>query len=341
MTNPHCDVWNLHESDYPRSGLADDQLRFLLGYAILAPSGHNSQPWRFRIEDGTVLLFADPGRGLPVVDPEARELTISCGAALEHLLIAVQHFGHAGRLALFPEPENRVLLARLEPGEPANAPESVHRWFAAITRRRTNRRRYRDDLLSAEVLDDITASAAGTGTRLHVVPDDIEQGGIAGLVAEADRIQQADGAYRRELASWMRSNVNPGSDGIPGYALGMGTLPSLVGPLLVGLVDMGDRQAAGDKELAFNAPTLVLLETAADDPVAWLSAGRALARLLLTARSHGVWASYLNQAVEVPGTRERLRKVAGISGFPQMLIRLGYADDVPPTPRRTVDEVLG
>lgn len=133
MTNPHCDVWNLRESDYPYSGTPDEQLRFLLGYAILAPSGHNSQPWRFRIEDGSILLFADPGRGLPVVDPEGRELAISCGAALEHLLIAVRHFGNAGRFALFPEPENRTLLARIDPGEPAEAPESVHRCFAAIT----------------------------------------------------------------------------------------------------------------------------------------------------------------------------------------------------------------
>lgn len=339
MTNPHCDVWNLQESDYPRAGSVDEQLRFLLGYAILAPSGHNSQPWRFRIEGGTVLLYADPGRALPVVDPAGRELTISCGAALEHLLIALRHFGHAGRLAVFPEPENPVLLAHVEPGGPADAPESVHRCFAAITRRRTNRRAYRDEPLPADVLDDITAAAAGV--RLHVAVDDVEQGGIAGLVAEADRIQQADAAYRRELAAWMRSNVNPGSDGIPGYALGMGTASSLVSPLLVSLVDTGDRQAAGDAETAFRAPALVLLETATDDPPAWLSAGRALARLLLIARSHGVRASYLNQAVEVPGVRERLRQVAGISGYPQLLLRLGYADGVPPTPRRTVDEVLG
>lgn len=191
------------------------------------------------------------------------------------------------------------------------------------------------------ILDDLAAAVAGAGARLHVAPDDVERGGIAGLVAEADRIQQADSAYRRELAAWMRSNVNPGSDGIPGYALGIGTLPSLVSPLLVSLVDMGDRQAAGDRETAVSAPTLVLLETGADDSVAWLSAGRALARLLLIARSHGVWASYLNQAVEVPETRERLRQVAAVSGYPQLLIRLGYADDVPPTPRRAVDEVLG
>ncbi|MDN7025977.1 nitroreductase [Methanoculleus sp. FWC-SCC1] len=338
MTDPHRDVWNLHESDYPRSGSVDEQLRFLLGYAILAPSSHNSQPWRFRIEGGAVLLFADPGRALPVVDPAGRELVISCGAALEHLLIALWHFGHAGRLAVFPEPASPVLLAHVEPGEPADAPESVHRCFAAITRRRTNRRAYRDEPLPADVLDEITTATAGV--RLHVAADDVEQGGIAGLVAEADRIQQADAAYRRELASWMRSNANPGSDGIPGYALGMGTAASLVGPLLVSLVDMGDRQAAGDAETTFRAPALVLLETAADDPVAWLSAGRALARLLLLARSRGVWASYLNPAVEVPEIRERLRQVAGVSGHPQVLIRLGYAEDVPPTPRRTVDEVL-
>ncbi len=61
-------------------------LRSLLKYAVLAPSGHNTQPWLFRpTEKDDLYLIADRTRALPVVDPHDRELIISCGAALDHL----------------------------------------------------------------------------------------------------------------------------------------------------------------------------------------------------------------------------------------------------------------
>jgi nucleotide-binding universal stress UspA family protein len=53
--------------------------------------------------DDTVELYADRTRALPVIDPDDRELTISCGAALLHLRIALRHFGYAGAVATLPD----------------------------------------------------------------------------------------------------------------------------------------------------------------------------------------------------------------------------------------------
>lgn len=92
--------------------------RFLLHYAVLAPSGHNTQPWLFRLTGDAVDLYADRTRALPVVDPDDRELIMSCGAALTGLHLAVRHFGFQDELALFPDPENTDLLARLRLGDP-------------------------------------------------------------------------------------------------------------------------------------------------------------------------------------------------------------------------------
>src|SRR6056297_3363168 len=87
---------------FPANGSEKDQLRFLLGYAIQAPSGHNSQPWLFRLRDDAVELYADRRRALPVVDPQDRELTMSCGAALDHLAVAARYFGPAPVLEPLP-----------------------------------------------------------------------------------------------------------------------------------------------------------------------------------------------------------------------------------------------
>jgi hypothetical protein len=62
------------------SGSPEEQFKCLINHAIFAPSGHNTQPWLFRLVGDHMDLIADRTRGLPVVDPYDRELTISCGA---------------------------------------------------------------------------------------------------------------------------------------------------------------------------------------------------------------------------------------------------------------------
>ena len=68
--------WTLWEGDFPASGTTADKLRFMLNYAVLAPSSHNSQPWLFDITGKSVDIYADRTQCLPVVDPVDRELKI-------------------------------------------------------------------------------------------------------------------------------------------------------------------------------------------------------------------------------------------------------------------------
>ena len=60
--------WNVSEEAFPIQGGPEEKLRFLLNYAVLAPSGHNTQPWLFRLSGDEGALCADRTRhgGLPV-----------------------------------------------------------------------------------------------------------------------------------------------------------------------------------------------------------------------------------------------------------------------------------
>ena len=62
----------------------------LISYAIKAPSGHNTQPWLFRMQPNEIEILPDFGQSLPIVDPMNRELYISLGCAAENLCIAAQ-----------------------------------------------------------------------------------------------------------------------------------------------------------------------------------------------------------------------------------------------------------
>ncbi|MDP9191424.1 MAG: hypothetical protein M3P06_06960 [Acidobacteriota bacterium] len=68
MTNP----WIIDEADFYEIETYEQQMQFLLRYAILAPSGHNTQPWSFRITAEGVEVFADYSRRLLIVDRDDR-----------------------------------------------------------------------------------------------------------------------------------------------------------------------------------------------------------------------------------------------------------------------------
>ncbi len=337
---PFDTSWHVSEEDYPAAGTSEEKLRFMLNYAVLAPSGHNTQPWLFGVEDSEVKLYADRTRGLPVVDPEDRALVISCGAVLFYLRVAMRHFGYEDEVEVLPDPDDPDLLARVRLAPDHAETEEERSLFEAIPKRRSNRGPFEDRPVPGRLLVALQAAAWEEGAWLHLVEEEVAKHAVTELIAEGDRIQLADKRFRRELASWVHPNRTKSRDGVPGYAFGFGDLMSLAGPFVIRTFDTGKGQAAKDRQLAEGSPVLAILGTEGDTPPEWLATGQALASVLLRAKAEGVWASFLNQPIEVPELRPRLRDAIGQTGFPQLLLRMGYGGEVRPTPRRPAEEVL-
>jgi hypothetical protein len=334
------DPWQISEGAFPRAGASSEKLRLLLNYAVLAPSNHNAQPWLFRIVGDTIELYADRTRALAVVDPEDRELIMGCGAALFNLRIAFRYFGYEGAARTFPDESKPDLLAQIEFGGERKALQEEQALFEAILKRRTNRMPFRNQPVPESLLVELQAAAKTEGAWLSIVQSDESRNRVADLISEGDRTQMSDGHFRRELAAWIHPSRTASHDGTPGYAIGLGGLTSYFGPIVVRTFDTGRGQAARDRQLATGSPVLAVVGTDGDTPADWLSGGQALERILLRARVDNVWASFLNQPIEVPELRTKIRDSIGIKGFPQILLRMGYGQEVKPTPRRTPGEAL-
>ncbi len=337
------DPWQISESAFPKTGDASDKLRFLLNYAILAPSSHNSQPWLFRIVDEEVDLYADRTRALPVVDPDDRELIISCGAALLNLRMALRHFGYEGTVHSLPDSSKPDLLARIKFGNEKKATQEENSLFEAISKRRTNRMPFGTQPVQDTLLQALEEAATKEGSWLQIVIGDEKRNSLADLISRGDRVQMSDGHFRRELAAWIHPNRTASHDGTPAYAfddIPIGSLAGYFGPLVVRTFDIGKGQAATDRQLATGSPVLAVLGTKLNSQADWLAVGQALERVLLRARADNVWASFLNQPIEVPELRTKLLDLLGRKDSPQLILRMGYGEDVRPTPRRTPGEVL-
>ncbi len=316
-----------------------ERLRFLLGYAVLAPSRHNVQPWHFEIEGDELRLFGDFHRSLHAVDPRDRELTMGCGAALFNLRVAAAHFGYATSVEVVAGSRRDGMLARVRLEERRSTTPQVEELFRAIACRRTNRLPLDSREPPPGLVADLAREAALEGAVLRPVGEN-ERRAVAELVAEGDQLQWRNPRFRAELAAWTRSNATRRPDGMPGFAWGMSDAASWVQPVLVRLADAGPVEADRDRRRTLATKALLVLETHGDAPADWLLAGEALERILLRATASGLYASYFNSAIEVPELRVRLREVLGEMGQPQLMFRLGYGLEVRQTPRRPVEAVL-
>lgn len=306
--------------------------------ATLAPSVHNTQPWRFVIGRDTLEIHADRTRQLRVLDPTGRQLSISCGCALFNARVALAGSGLDAVIERCPDPAHPTLLARLCIGEEPVAWSPLGRLDSVIEQRQSNRRRFSDDPVPPDVVHDLVVAAAAEQASLFEITLPRHRSATARLTQEADRQENADPAYRAELRAWTSADVTR-RDGVPAVAV-----PHVNGSAEDD-IPIRDFDTSGMGWLPGNTRSsmnqcLLLLGTGADRPAAWLRAGEALERVLLEATLRGYAASLFTQVIEVPRTRLLLRKELGIALNPHVLLRIGHAPKTPASRRRRLVDVI-
>ena len=286
--------------------------------ATRAPSIHNTQPWRFAIGASVLDIYADNDRRVPVVDPLGRQWLLSLGCALLNARASLAASGFDTKVERFPASAQPNLVARLHVDEACGTADDFLAELApVIDARRTNRRPFTDFTVDAETLEAMRNAADLETADLFAVQRPEQRLAVARLIRTADETVQADSAYRAELRGWLSDD--PGRrDGIPARSLAPGG-----GPVA----------AVGDE-------CLLVLGSAADNPLDWLRTGEALERLLLEATRRNYATGLFTPVVEIPRTNVLLRQELGLTMHPHMVIRVGRAPETPPTRRRRLVDVI-
>jgi hypothetical protein len=309
----------------------------LVRFATLAPSGHNTQPWRFRLRGDGIDILPDTTRRTPVVDPDDHHLCISLGAAAENLKIAAEAAGTPGDWRF--DPTTNAIGFRF-----AAAQAGDTSLFAAITGRQSSRTDYDGSAVSPADLRELAAAASTRGVDLVFLTGAEELVRLRDLVLTGNALQMADHAFLRELKHWIRFNPRAAlasGDGLFSAASGSPVLPQWLGPELF---DRTFKAASENDKYARqlrSTPVIAIFVGTQADPAHWTEVGRAAQRMALRATSLGLVHAFMNQPVEVAELRPELAALAGLSGRrPDLVMRLGYGPTLPFSPRRPVAAVL-
>jgi nitroreductase len=322
-----------HPRANPGSVLDARDVELLLRAAVRAPSLHNSQPWAFAFGDRHVEVYADASRQLPHADATGRSLLVSCGAALFNLRVAATHLGRHPRIRVLPDDADPTLVALVDVGHRQGRPDGLDGFYRAVWLRRTNRLPFHDRRISPTALSRLAEAAAMEGAVLRVYDGEAEVQRIVELLQAADRADHADPARVTERQAWVGGHYR--QEGVPARSLG----PRPTGADTP-FRDLGHAVSTPRESAVFEAtPTIAVLSTDHDRPVDWVRAGQALERVLLEATLSGLSVSFLNQPLEHRTLRRLVRNPLTGAGHSQMLLRIGYGDEVPLTPRRALQDV--
>ncbi len=320
--------------EFPSDGSSQDQLFFLLQYAICAPSVLNAQPWHFVVSDTTITINLPEGFAQPNLDPDWNYTAFTYGCVAENLKRAGRAYGLDFTIS---DVQASPLQVTLRLGE-QRVPLAHEGDLVAITTRQSNRFPYTTEPLPEGLRSYITSLASDEHT-ISVVTDKDTRVRIGECVAQTTSELFKDPAVRAEVAEWKRTNSTKKKDGMPGFVMGIPKVVSYVFPWLLKKFNIGPKVAPKTlKVFADHTSDVVMINGVSSTMESWVQAGVMYQSIALEANKLGVVTSIHSAPVAV--AVDELNTLFALSGVPQVLFRIGYPTQTAPhTARKSVDDV--
>jgi hypothetical protein len=265
----------------------------LVAAAVRAPSGDNSQPWRFEIDFVTrrIDLILDETRDPSPMNAGQRMARIALGAAFENLLLISQANGLEPELLTAQKPSLISLRLRGDGASAIRIPNE-------IMDRVTNRRFYEHKPLEDVVLKALHEGAPPLeNVRTIWITDRLVIEDLARIIAKADLEMFGEPSMRRAFLKNVRFDAPDGEEvdrGLSLASLELSRFERLALPTMGRLPDWllrygGGLRAFGTKarKLVESASGLCLILASGSDQTTDIAVGRAMQRAWLSLTKHG------------------------------------------------------
>lgn len=314
-----------------------DVLRDVAEESGKAPSILNTQPWRWRVRQGSMDLYADRARQVRSIDPVGRLMLVSCGAALHHARVTLAYRGYEAWVRRWPDPRDSDHLATVTVArshEPSRSDTSDYR---SLRERRTERRLAPSIPVPRDALAVLRKRAGLEDTGLHHLS--VDQLPTLALAAKlAQQRETRDSPEMAELREWERRSRVSGQGVPPETVTAPVDRPVPLRDLTSGGATLL-HPGLGDDRFA----EYLVLATVGDGPADWLRAGEATSSVWLAATGCGLSASVISDVIEDAEARRLVGSLLLEGGHPQLVMRVAVdSQPTPPpaTPRRPATEYI-
>lgn len=310
-------------------------------YAIKAPSGHNTQPWKIRIEENVFEVYPDFNFALPVTDMSNRELYISLGCAVENLCLAANEKGYGEYIKINKNSDNHVFV-RIELTKGTANPSLL---FPQIDKRQTNRSVYLNREIPQKDIFKLSNMQLESDIKHFIYKYDDEKFGILkDFVFKANEFQLSDPQYKEELLKWIcytKKQVDLYKCGLSYQSIGASKIPPFLRKIAITAQLKASKQNKADGKRIVSSSHMVLFSCKNNTPEEWIKLGRSLERFLLQASRMKIACGFMNQPCQIEALAESIRKKLEIEGtYPAILLRMGYARSVAFAPRKQADSLI-
>lgn len=318
------------------------KLTYFCLLAHLGPSSHNTQPWRFFINETNkiITVYLDRKFVLPASDVSGRQALVSLGCAIENMMCGATYFGWRPTLKYLDVNKNtvkpfleteqqRTAIAEISFTEASPAPH-LEKIVKAIFERKIVRAEYDPERpISEETLEIIKKISDENATKLHVITDGLRRLSIAEFQAQADGFVINSPKFSRELGAWLLPNDTENFVGMPGNGFGLPDDQALrLHNGLLGIAplrpDDGLKFALAGKTGLEKCPMIGIITTEQDDISNWISAGRTFEKIFLTLTSENIQVAMHAGITEVPLIKKIASITLGTTRHLTVLFRAGY-----------------
>lgn len=297
--------------------------KILISFAICAPSGHNSQPWKFQTTENQIIVMPDMSKTLKVVDGENRELFISLGCAVENMQIAATLYGYESDYEYI---DGKIVVTFRQ--SETVTPDPL---LDQIKKRHTHRGEFTGKKIPSDLIKILQSVEKEQNTDFAIFDGETNE---AKLIKEkiylGNDIQMSDTAFKNELVEWMRFNkkdIKENQNGLCYNVLGFPATPKFVGKKMVRMFLSPKAQNKTDNGVNNSASAFCLFSTAAKSEADYIAVGKTLERVLLKITELNLAYSFSNQPCEVEPLSLKLREELSLTNYPSVVIRIGYGEE--------------
>jgi len=312
---------NIHKDDFFKLNSPEEKIAFLLQYAVLAPSTHNSQPWNFRVGSDFCEIIRNDENPIVYADPKGRDLYISFGCLIENLVVAARYFRVFKNVDYVLQGSSiaRISFDFSDPGTNTHW-ESV---IDAILIRVNARGLFEKESVDKASLDILKGIEVPNGLQRFFLEQKQDIATIADLTNQGLVIAYRDTNFRNEMSQWVNNSVSKKPTGIPGYSLRMPFLISFVFSWLVRNFNIGKRLGSLNRISINSAPAAIVVTADENTPKHWLETGRFAERFVLQTYALGYKTSFFTAAIEMGDLYQDIQRLLHTEKIPQFIIIFG------------------